>query len=321
MPAPYDNELLTFNTVAIKEAVDGKIRDVTPEETPFLSNLGSAPKPANTTWKWLVQSLAAASASNLDAQGKDYTTVAAAQPTQLSSEMQISSKAIAVSNTVEATSRHGRAGELMRAMMRAGIELKRDQNKNLVSANQEKAAGSAGVAGTTATILSWIKTNTNIGTGSAANPSAADGTGTRTDGTQRVLTETILKDVLQKCWTSSGTPGKRVVYMGPVNIQRASGFIGLSQKDSAASDRTIYGVADIYKGQFETVMFIPERAMRERDVLVICNAFLKLAVLRGYTPIDLAITGDYVGKALVTEYGLQMDNELAHGGAFDLTTT
>ncbi len=318
MAAPYDNERLTFDVVGIREALNDKITDVSPEETPFLSNMGSAPNPQNTNWNWLVQSLAAADNTNADPEGKNYTTVVAPQPTKLNNDMQISSKAIAVSNTVEATKRAGRAGELARAMMRAGIELKRDQDKILVGTNQAKATGSAGVAGKTASILSWIKTNTDKAS-DGSNPSAADGTGTRTDGTQRVYTETILKSVLQKCWSSSGTPGKRVVYHGPVNIQRASGFTGIAFNEANPQDKTIYAVADIYKGQFETVYFIPERNMRERDVLVICNAFVKLATLRGYTPIDLAITGDFIGKAIVTEYGLQVDNELAIGGAFDLT--
>lgn len=322
MAAPFDNELLTFNVIGIREALNDKISDVTPEETPFLSNLSKAGNPQNTSWYWLVQSLAAADNTNADAEGKDYTTVAVAQPTKLNNNMQISSKALSVSNTTEATKRAGRAGELARGMIRAGIELKRDQDKILVGTNQAKTLGSAGVAGKTASILSWIKTNTDIGTGAAANPAAADGTGTRTDGTQRNNSETILKNVLQKCWVSSGTPGKRVVYMGPVNMQRASGFTGIStQIANDVSNRTIYAIADVYKGQFETVFFIAERNMRERDCLVICNAFVSLAVLRGYTPIDLAITGDSVRKALVTEYGLQMDNELAHGGAFDLNIT
>ena len=50
-------------------------------------------------------------------------------------------------------------------------------------------------------MLSWIKTNTAKGSaGGAADPSAADGTGTRTDGTQRVFTEAQLKTVLSAVW-------------------------------------------------------------------------------------------------------------------------
>ena len=66
----------------------------------------------------------------------------------------------------------------------------------LVGTNQAKVTGNDTSARKTASVLSWIKSNTSKGSG-GSDPSAADGTGTRTDGTQRAFTEANLKTVLQ----------------------------------------------------------------------------------------------------------------------------
>ena len=318
MAEPQDSERLTFDTIGIREALANKISDVTPEEYPFLSNCGSVPNPGAVRWDWLTQSLVDPVDNNLALEGDNFTTIPVEQPTRLYNYMQISSKALAVSKTQEAVSKAGRGSDIMRGMLRKGIELKRDMDKNLLS-KQARAAGNASTVRKTSTLMSWIPAANTSNGGGAAAEATADGSDTRTDGTQRVFTETLLKDALSKVWVSSGVQGKRVVYLGEVNLTRASGFIGLSQSTNPASDRTIYGVADIYKGQHETVYFIPERQMRARDCFIVAHAFTKIAKLRDFAPVDLPTSGDNVKKALVVEYGFQVDNPLALGGVFDLT--
>ena len=47
-----------------------------------------------------------------------------------------------------------------------------------------------------------------------------------------------------------------------------------------------------------------------------------VAKLRDYSVTDLAVTGDYAArKMLLHEFGLQIDNEAAHGIAADLSTS
>src|SRR5438045_2238608 len=73
----------------------------------------------------------------------------------------------------------------------------------------------------TASVLSWIKTNTSQATaGSPADPTTATGTGTRTDGTQLAFTEGRLKTVLQSAWTNGGKPD--TIFTGAFNKQQFS---------------------------------------------------------------------------------------------------
>ena len=62
--------------------------------------------------------------------------------------------------------------------MKRGKELKRDMETVLVGSNRGLNSGNTTTARVTASVLSWIKTNTDKGA-TGTDPSAADGTGTR----------------------------------------------------------------------------------------------------------------------------------------------
>src|SRR6266851_8541012 len=100
---------------------------------------------------------------------------------------QISDKVARVTGTQQAVQHAGRDDELAYQEMLKGLELKRDMETLLVGVNIAKVTGSDSTARKTASILSWIKTNTSKGAG-GADPSAADGTGTRTVVTQPAIT-------------------------------------------------------------------------------------------------------------------------------------
>lgn len=114
--------------------------------------------------------------------------------------------------------------------------------------NTAADAGNTTTARKTGSLLAFLKTNTSVGTG-GANPSYTTlPNSTRTDGTQRAFTEVILKDVVQKVWSSGGTP--KILMVGPVNKQRVSGFSGIASSrfniDGGAKPATLIGAVDIY---------------------------------------------------------------------------
>jgi hypothetical protein len=109
----------------------------------------------------------------------------------------------------------------------------------LCGTNQAKNAGADATARITASVLSWIKTNTSKATaGSPADPTTATGTGTRTDGTQLAFTEGRLKTVLQSAWTNGGKPD--TIFTGAFNeikeIMGRSRELGMATFDWALFD-------------------------------------------------------------------------------------
>lgn len=319
------NTLLSGNLKDIKENVDPVISDVTPEETVFHSNIGKSTKESSTRYDWYFDELAAPDNTNKRAEGDDVvrnSIAATPQPSRLHAWMQIVGKTVIMSETAMAVTVHGRDDEWARAIVRRGIELKRDINKIQVGTNQ-------GTSGTDPrampSILAYIKTNTNIGGGSAANPSyTTEPTATRTDGDQRVFTEALLKDALRKRWASCGASSNATVYVGPVNKERMSGFTGIAELNATVTGTNkavIYGAANIYRGEYETVTVVTERHMRERDCLIIDHKYVSNVHLRPYNLKPLGEQGDNKAALMTRELGLKVKNEKALAGIFDLTTT
>jgi hypothetical protein len=253
-------------------------------------------------------------------EGDDATTDAATPTVRLGNICQISDKVARVTGTQRAVEHAGRDDELEYQEMLKGLELKRDMESIIIGTNQAKVTGNDSTARKTATVLSWIKTNTSKGA-SGADPSAADGTGTRTDGTQRVFTEASLKTVLQSVWNSGGKPD--TIMVGGFNKQVFSTFTGRATPIEDTKAKKIVASVDAYESDFGRLKIVPNRIQRARDVPVLQMDMWALAYLNGrrMVSIPLAKTGDSDRRQMLSEYALVSRNEKASGGVFDLTTS
>jgi hypothetical protein len=311
------NTFTRYSAVGIREDLSNVIYNISPEETPFISNIGRE-SVKNTYFEWQTDSLAAASASNAALEGDDISSFTAVTPTaRVGNYTQISTKNVVISGTLEAVDKAGRRSEMTYQLAKLGSELKRDMESALL-ANQSPVAGNTTTARRTAGLPAWIKTNTSFGTGGANNA----GISARTDGTQRAFTEALLKNVIQQVWTAGGTP--KMLMVGPFNKVAASGFTGIATRFRdvpAGQQAQIIGAADIYVSDFGTVNIVPNRFQRDRDAFVVDPDYASLAVLRPIQKMDLAKTGDAEKALLLVEYGLKVNNEAAHGIVADLTTS
>lgn len=148
-------------------------------------------------------------------------------------------KTLIISRTEEKSIKAGRKSEIAYQVVKKGKELRRDIEYNVLALNQAKTAPSAGTAPTTASILSWLVTNTSFDPSlPGVNPSAADGTGTRTDGNLRNVTETFLKSVLQSIFTNSADEPDQIL-VGPSLKQSLSTFTGNSTRFKDADDKRL----------------------------------------------------------------------------------
>lgn len=306
----------TFDEKGLREDLTDVIWNISPTETPFVNGVQRA-KATATLHEWQTDSLASASTSNAQIQGDDLaSTDTVSATTRLNNDTQIARKSLAISGTLEAVIKAGRRSEIAYQVAKKGKELKRDIEAQLTGSNQAKVAASSGTASKTADILSWIKTNTDKGSG-GADPSAADGTGTRTDGTTRSFTETQLKGVLEGVWSNSGDAPEFVMLPGKMK-QNASGFTGNVTKMQDTSDKRLVASVDVYVYDFGQVRMVPNRFMRTRDVVVVNSDLWAVAWLRPIILKDLATTGDATKKMLIGEYALEARNEAGSGGVFDL---
>jgi hypothetical protein len=149
--------------------------------------------------------LASASDTNAEIEGNDVTADAMTEGVRLSNYTQISDKVAQVSSTREEVDESGDLNRMAKQIGLKTMELKRDLEKTILS-NKVASPGSASTARTSASFASFLQSNVSRGT-SGVNPVLSGTTSgypttAAVDGTQRALTETLLKTVLSLAWTN-----------------------------------------------------------------------------------------------------------------------
>lgn len=321
------NTATRYSVNGIREDFSDIIYNISPETTPFISNMTKRRKATNTIFEWQIDSLANAS-SNAQIDGDDLASFTAiTATTKLSNVTMISRKdAIVADNLNGAVDQAGMRSQLAYQITKKGNELKRDMEFNLVGVNVAAVGGAAGTARKTASLSAWLTSNVGRGTGGASgtlsngmpNAAATDSSA----GNQRAATEVLMKPVLQSMWSNGGDP--RFIMVGPFNKGAVSAFAGIAaQRYMAPSDSptTIIGAADVYMSDFGSVQIVPNRFSRERDMYMIDPDMVELVTLRPMAVTELAKTGDASKFMTLVEYGLQVNNEAGLGVLADLTTS
>lgn len=315
------NTFTRYSAVGIREDLSNVIYNISPEETPFISNI-SRENVKNTYFEWQTDALDAASSSNAALEGDDISSFSAVTPTsRVGNYTQISRKDVIISGTVESVDKAGRRSELTYQLAKMGAALKRDMESALL-ANQAAVAGNTTTARRTAGLPAWLTSNTDFGSGGADPTVGSTPTAARTDGTQRAFTEALLKTVVAEVWTNGGTP--KMLMVGSFNKQAASAFSGIATKFRdvpAGQQAQIIGAADVYVSDFGTINIVPNRFQRARDAFIVDPEYASLAILRPIQQMELAKTGDAEKRLMLVEYGLKVSNQAAHGIVADLTTS
>jgi hypothetical protein len=322
----------TYDAAGIKEQLADVIYNISPEETPFISNVGRK-SVSNTLFEWQTDALASVDASNAVVEGADAGAASQAATKRMQNYTQISNKVIQISGTEETVDKAGRNSEVAYQMAKKSSELKRDMEA-ILTRNQVAAAGdSSSTARTTGSLEAWLRTNTSRGSGGTtdgANPTLSGTTSgypnaAATDASNdalREFTETLLKSVVQSVWTEGGDPS--ILMVGPTQKQKASSFAGIAAQRYMAPNEapsTIIGAADVYISDFGSIQIVPNRFQRDRTAFVLDPEYAAVSYLRDFEVQDLAKTGDSDKKQIIVEYGLEISNEAAHGVIADIDVT
>lgn len=313
------NTFLTFSAKGIREDLTDIIYNISPTQTPFMASVGKT-KALQTLHEWQTDSLAAASTTNAQLQGDDISSFDSVTATsRLGNNTQILRKTVIISDTQDVVKKAGRASEIAYQVAKKLKELKRDMEATLLN-NQQKTAGSSTSAPQLAGIESWIVTNTSVGA-TGSNPSSpSDGTGLRTDGTQRAFTEALLKTVIGSVFDNSGEEPD-LLMLGRFNKQVASIFTGSATRMNEADTGKLFASVDVYEHDFGTLKVVPNRFQRSRSGLIVNSELWSVAFLRPVKIDDLAKTGDAEKKMIITEMTLEARNEAGSGIIADLTTS
>lgn len=306
------NTFQTYQAKGIREDLGNVIFRVSPTDTPFTSMIKKE-KCQSTKYEWQTDDLASA-AANAAIEGDDPTTAAASATTRWDNYTQISQKTFIVSGTQEVVNKAGRESEVAFQTIKRGEELKRDMEFALTQ-NTTYNAGNASTARQLRGLEGWVYTNDSLGA-SGVSPVPASNTAP-TDGTQRAITEPLLKTVIQLCWDAGGNPN--IVMCGSAQKQAISGFSGNVTRFNESDANKLYTAFDFYVSDFGTLKIVANRFQRARTAFVLQSDMWKLRTLRPMKRTELAKTGDSMRYQMLTEYTLESCNEQASGAVRDLS--
>jgi hypothetical protein len=333
--AVITDTFLTYDAKGIREDISNLISDISPTTTPFQSNIGSRDA-TNTYFEWQTDSLATASATPV-VEGQDLSAFTAVTPTvRLGNYTQINMVDFIISGTEQRVDKAGRASEIGYQAAKAAKELKRNIEVACLLNGVGAVVGATATARVTAGFPCWLKTNETSTNVTAPSYTGSTPTGAaqvwKAFGTPTAFTEAMLKTTMQECYSSGGEPSMLMV--GPFNKTQVSAFSGIASSRynvDGAEPSVIIGAADIYVSDFGNLSVVPNRfftsvidagagSLMNNWAFLIDPDEVKIANLRPYTIETLAKTGDADKRMVLREWGLQVNNEKAHGVIAGITS-
>jgi len=323
----------TYDLNVMREDLQEAYTMISPTDTPF--QLSARHEVAsNTLFEWPVVELAATDATNRVVEGDDAPAVDDANNAlRLSNYTQISDKVAKVSRTSQAVDAAAKNLQKLSEQMAIKMkEMKRDKEVMLLS-NVAAVAGSSGNARGTAGLAAFLKTNTVFEAGGAdptlsgtteGYPNAAATAGT----TSVVFAEADLNQIVEDCWNEGASPSLIMVNSG--NKRRVTeAFVGNASRYEDTVSRKVTNSIDFYRSDFGVdLTLVPNRFMPTNNpggaddsynVFVLDPEYYAIAYLDEVQQKPLAETGHSVSSLIWCEYGLQVDNEKAHGIIRDTT--
>lgn len=294
----------TYGDVARRESLLDVLTLISPKETQFFTGLPKS-KATNTLHEWVTKDLETVG-GNAQNEGQDAPADAANNPSRAQNVTQIFAKTAKVSNTELAVNRIG-GNRMSEELTEKLAALKNDIEYALVRGSI--ASGGASTGGTNARQLkgvkNWITTN-------SVNYSGA------------TLTETVLNDTFESVWNNGGMVD--AVYTSMKGKRRISGFTAGATKNVETTDRRLVNAVDVYEADAaKMVKLFAHRyvtvsgdytgaATPGFDLLALQEDTWAVAYLEGREPktIDLATTGDFQAKEIVTELTLEARAEEAN---------
>lgn len=312
--AKVTNAFETRDAKGNREDLSDTIYNIDPFDTPFMSLVGRR-NATNTQFDWQTEALNAAVTTNAMEEGFELTRTAGTPTVRRKNVCQISKKDATVTGSQEKANAAGKASEMGHQMALRSKELKTDIEKTLLSDQPLDDGLDDGIRRTRA-FGHWIQTNVDIGA-TGANPVSE--TAARTAGTQRAITENMIRKLMQKAYDNGAKPSHLIT--GSVNKLQLDGFTGRTNTRHQVDVHTASRGVTLYASDFGDLKIMVDRFVPQDRVYAVDPEMAKVAYYRPFHSTPIAKIGDAETRMIVVEYGLQVSNEKAHACAFDLFDT
>ncbi len=328
------NTVETYDVSVIREDLQEAYSMISPEEVPLQTMSGRRSLTAKQ-FDWPIVELQPVDDDNRVIEGEsdpgnDTPTLA----DRIFNICQISDKVAEISHTSQASDAAANNIQRLDAQVTLKMkEMKRDKETMLL-ANVPAIQGSSGVVRQTAGLPAFLKTNALIGAGAVA-PTLSGGTEGFpdtgwTDAAGRTpFEEDSFNDVIEQCWNEGGEPNVIMLNGGNKRVLSKT-FTGFSTRYKDSIDKRLVASIDFYESDFGDLTVVPNRFQPTLNsagaddnfaVYLLDPEYLRVAYLDQVQRKPLAETGHSIRALVWCEYGLQVDNEAAHGIIPDTTNT
>ena len=311
--AKVTNAFDTYSAQANREDLSDIIYNIDPFDTPMMTASGRR-NVSNVAYDWQTEELPAVD-TTAELEGFELARSAGTPTVRLQNIAQINKRDATVTGTQDRSNPAGKRKEMAHQIALVGKALKRDCETVLFGTVQVLNAGNATTARTTRPLINWLETNTDFEAG-GADPVVSTNTAV-VDGTVPVaLTEVKLNDVLQSCYENGAEPS--LLFVGPAVKRTTSTFTGRTNSRHMIAAKKVVNSVTLYASDFGDIKILPSRWIRTRDAFLVDPRYVKVAYFRNFQRSKIAKIGDADTEMILTEYGLQVDNEAAHGVIRDL---
>lgn len=280
----------TYQQVGLAEDVSDVISNISPTKTPFQSSIGSE-KVMAKLFEWQEDSLRAVQV-NAAVEGFTAADATLSPTTMRSNVTQILEKTIKVAATSDAVKTYGRAKETAYQIAKAGEEVKRDFEHACVGIDQAAVTGDASTARQFASTFAQLDA-------SKVNANA---------GTPRALTEALVLAGHQELYDAGSEPEILMIKPADSLITAAFAAVADSRSRDIRDSKKVVNTVDIYVSPFGELKIVINRFIEATRALMYAPEMWKKCVLRPWTRVPLAKTGDNQMHMLVGEMSLKHKN-------------
>jgi len=319
--------MATFQTYQAKgdrESLSDIIKDISPEETPALSNFGTGTATA-TFQEWQTDVLATANANNAIVEGADSTLPAIVPTVRLGNYVQDAEVSFAITNVQDKVKKAGRKSESAYQVEKAFRQLKIDLEASITT-NNAAVAGAAATARKSAGLETFAWEVNSMGTGGAtAVVTSGAPTTAPTDSSnanKRAFTEALLKATILAGFNKGAR--YKMALLPFAQKQAMATFAGVTGTRMNAevgkkSMAGVIGAVDVYVSDNGAIMLTPDAHMRDRTVLLLDPECVRVDFLQTYEHEELAKTGSATKHRVGANFTLAVTNPRGVGKIADLS--
>ena len=312
--AKVTNAFETRDAKGNREDLSDAIYNIDPFDTPGMNSIGRR-NATNVQFDWQTEELPEPDDTNAWEEGFALARTTSQPTVRRRNVTQISKRDATVTGSQEKANAAGKSSEMAHQMALKSKALKTDIEKILLGDQPLDDGSDDGIRRTRA-LSHWLATNVDRGA-TGANPVSE--TAAVTPGTQRALTENLVRFTMQSCYDEGAKPS--LLLTGSVNKLVVDEFVGRqNSRHNIDANKASINVA-IYASDFGDLRVVLDRFIKQDRVLLLHPEYARIAFYRNFFQKPLGVIGDAETRMIIAEWGVQVDNEKAHGAVFDLFDT